>query len=92
MKINNNVDGVLGFRTNLNLYLINNDSKRKELGIKAEDEEEVEGVTGDEEVDGEADVGLSPNIDFAILDLNSKVTNTVYRKDEVEWIIVIFRE
>ncbi|KAF7380329.1 hypothetical protein HZH68_016194 [Vespula germanica] len=72
--------------------VINNDSKRKGLGIKAEDEEEVEGVTGDEEVDGDADVGLSPNTDFAILDLNSKVPNTVYRKERVEWIIEIFRE
>ncbi|KAL2719895.1 myb-like protein X [Vespula maculifrons] len=79
--------------------MINNDSKRKNLGIKAEDEEEVEGVTGDEEVDGdgefnsnETDDGLLPNIDFAILDLNSNVPNAVYRKDEVEWIILILRE
>ncbi|KAL2719708.1 myb-like protein X [Vespula maculifrons] len=77
MKVNNNVDGVLGYRTNLNYYknyiynniyrntvgeirndkenlmVINNDSERKDLGIKAEDEEEVKGVTGDEEVDVE---------------------------------------
>ncbi|KAF7380341.1 hypothetical protein HZH68_016206 [Vespula germanica] len=83
-----------------NLMAINNDFKKENLGIKAEDEEEVKGSTGDEEVEGEgkykdsnqADVGLWPNIDFAILELNSNVPNTVYRKDEVEWIIVIFRE
>ncbi|KAF7380334.1 hypothetical protein HZH68_016199 [Vespula germanica] len=34
-----------------NFMVISNDSKRKDFGIKAEDEEEVEGVTGDEEVD-----------------------------------------
>ncbi|KAF7380335.1 hypothetical protein HZH68_016200 [Vespula germanica] len=71
-----------------NLMVISKDSKRKNLGIKAEDEVEVEGVTGDEEVDVDADVGLWPNIDVAILELNSNVPNTVYRKDEVEWIIV----
>ncbi|KAF7380337.1 hypothetical protein HZH68_016202 [Vespula germanica] len=77
--------------------VISNDSKRKDFGIKAEDEEEVEGVTGDEEVDvdgnfnsNQADVGLWSTI--AILELNSNVPNTVYRKDEVKWIIVIYRE
>ncbi|KAF7380339.1 hypothetical protein HZH68_016204 [Vespula germanica] len=74
-----------------NLMAINNDFKKENLGIKAEDEEKVKGSTGDEEVEGE-DVGLWPNIDFVKLDLNSKVPNTAYRKNEVEWIIETFRE
>ncbi|KAL2719879.1 hypothetical protein V1477_021176 [Vespula maculifrons] len=83
-----------------NLMTINNDFKKENLGIKPEDEEEVKGSTGDEEFEGEdkhndsnqADVGLWPNIDFVKVDLNSKVPNTAYRKDEVEWIIGTFRE
>nr|KAF7390423.1 hypothetical protein H0235_017585 [Vespula pensylvanica] len=78
----------------------NNDSEKENLGIKAEDEEEAKGSTGDEEVEGDGkyndshqtDVGLWPNIDFVKLDLNSKVPNTAYRKAEVERIIETFRE
>ncbi|KAF7380338.1 hypothetical protein HZH68_016203 [Vespula germanica] len=36
-----------------NLMAINNDFKKENLGINAEDEEEVKGSTGDEEVEGE---------------------------------------
>ncbi|KAL2719997.1 myb-like protein X [Vespula maculifrons] len=45
-----------------------------------------------ESTSNQTDVGLWPNIDFVKLDLNSKVPNTAYRKDEVEWIIERFRE
>nr|KAF7390429.1 hypothetical protein H0235_017591 [Vespula pensylvanica] len=37
-------------------------------------------------------IGLCPVIDFANLDLNSKIFNRVYRKNEVEWIIENYRE
>ncbi|KAF7379412.1 hypothetical protein HZH66_014783 [Vespula vulgaris] len=74
--------------------------KKEVLRINVEEKEEIKGSTRDEEVEGESkyndsnqtDVGLWPNIDFVKLDLNSKVPNTAYRKDEVEWIIERFRE
>ncbi|KAL2719928.1 hypothetical protein V1477_021075 [Vespula maculifrons] len=58
MKMNNNIDNVLGHRNNIgndkkNIRAINNDSEKEDLCGNVAVEEEEKGDTGDVGVDGE---------------------------------------
>ncbi|KAF7380340.1 hypothetical protein HZH68_016205 [Vespula germanica] len=77
-----------------NLRAINNDSAKKDLFNDSIDDRSY--LDADHSTDksnsNQIDVGLWSNIDFANLDLISKITNTVYRKNEVEWIVETYRK